>query len=171
MFKHNFDQESSILHLNLLPERQYPRKLATLLSFTERATTPTVNYFVIQVTTNVLIVVPMWHFQLYGDVCFHTVKNSLIVLQTYSCSMYVYQKRHEKKGDTNLRAQKARDRLSRQKGEGAIPKKGHRTSLRIESSFPIYHDQVKMQLFLKMRGKMHFPKLSRCQKISDRCHF
>ena len=48
------------------------------------------------------------------------------------------QKKQDKKtGAQILSRKKTRDRLSRQKGEDVMPKKGHRTSLRVEASFSI----------------------------------
>ena len=56
-------------------------------------------------TTNVDVV--LWHFYLHGDIiCFHAVKNSLILSHTCSCSMCVCQKRQDRKGGANPRAQK-----------------------------------------------------------------
>ena len=81
--------------------------------------------------------------------------------------MYLWQKRQDKKGAQIFALKKLKTAWAGKKWKGAMLKKGYRTSLRIKASFPIYHDQVRMQLFLNMRGEAHFLTLCRRQKISD----
>ena len=85
---------------------------------------------------------------MHGDICFHTVKNSLIVSHTCSCSMCVCQKRQDRKGGANPRAQK--------KLEAAwAGKKGERCDAREAShqladrTFFSDYEQIGMQLFPK----------------------
>ena len=84
-------------------------------------------------------------------------------MQTCSCSMYVCQKETGQKRGANLRAQKAR-------GKVQCPKRGIapacRSNLLLRSRY--YHDQVRMQLFLKMRGTFRCFVIAKTAAIFDK---
>ena len=77
----------------------------------------------------------------------------------------------QKRGRETSRAKSSRPLGPAKRGKVRCPKRVIAPACGSELLFPIYHDQVRMQLFLKMHGEAYFPTLLRSRKTTDRCYF